>query len=100
LLRLNYSLGPIGGYLGAGPFYTYDVTATLIDGDEERSVDFDVDPVRRDNIALGVALGFFFDAHRTLFIEARYIGELSDTATLADREVTQRSYLFTGGFMF
>ncbi len=49
LARLNFNMdGPVGIYIGAGPYITYAVSGSVDNGiDGERDIDFDADRIKR-----------------------------------------------------
>lgn len=99
LLKLNFgSDAPLGFYLGAGPFFNYAISGTLIESGDDREIDFDADRLRRGEVSVAGVVGITLGGSTQLFIEGRYLASLSDLSDDESIRISQNSIGINGGF--
>ena len=101
LLRLNIiNEGPVGLYAGAGPYFSYALSGSVIEaGSDERDIDFDADRLNRGELQVAGIAGVSFGAGLRLFGEVRYQGSLGDQSDLQDVDINQSSIGFHAGIL-
>jgi hypothetical protein len=100
LLKANFGQdGPVGFYLGAGPYFSYAVSGQFDDGDNKVDIDFDADRVKRSDFSVAGAAGVTFGADLKFFADVRYMLGLANTSDRDDVTVNNRSIGITGGVM-
>ena len=100
LLKANFGQdGPVGFYLGAGPFLSYAVSGQFDDGNNEVDIDFDADRIKRSDFSVAGAAGVTFGSTFKFFAEARYMVGLANTSDRDDVTINNRSIGITGGVM-
>lgn len=92
LLRLNFNMdGPVGIYVGAGPYLTYAVSGSIEDGNGDRDIDFDADRVKRGGTQVAGIGGVTFGAGGlNFFAEGRYQTALSNLSDDDNFDIRQR----------
>ena len=99
IVKLNFGAdAPVGFYIGAGPFISYALSGTIEEGDFERELDFDLERIRREDLSLAGIAGVAFGISTQFFLEARYLGSLSNQSTDATITIRQNSIGVNAGF--
>lgn len=100
LARLNFNQdGPVGFYVGAGPYFSYAVSGSVEDSSGDRDIDFDADRLNRSGTQVAGVAGVTFGGPLRFFAEARYMGALSNLSDQNDFDVRQRAIGLNGGIM-
>lgn len=101
LVRLNFGSDEgLGFYVGAGPYVTYAVSGKTTDiGGTEQDIDFDADRVKRSGLQFAGVGGLTFGSTLKFFVEARYMGSLSNLSDEDDIDIKQNSIGINGGVM-
>lgn len=100
LAKLNFGREEgIGFFLGAGPTWSYALNGTVTEVGGERDVDFGADNINRSGLNFTGVGGLTFDIGLKLFIEARYVGSISNLFDDENTEVRQRYVGINGGVL-
>ncbi len=100
LAKLNFGREEgLGFYLGAGPTWSYALNGTVTELGEERDVDFDADNINRSGLNFTGVGGLTFDIGLKLFVEARYVGSVSNLFDSEESDVRQRYIGLNGGVL-
>ena len=102
LLRLNVGTsGPLGFYVGAGPYVSYAVSGRIQTANGQRDVDFNADRLRRGGLQLAGIAGLTAGVGGLdLFLEGRYQTALSDLTKEGSISLSrQRQYGLAVGVM-
>lgn len=100
LVRLNFGTDDgLGFYVGAGPYLSYVVSGKVTDINGERDVDFDSDPIKRSGLQFAGVGGLTFGRNLKFFVEARYMGSISNLSDEEESNVKQNSIGINGGVM-